>query len=320
MCSLSLLAKELHDAGAGRFGTQEEKFVDIFTGHSVEQMKAIAHAYDVQSGNSLERAVSSEFGGDAEKILQLLLLDPVDIYCRMLKKAMDGMGTNESAICRIIGGNEKETVQQITQRYQAKYNTSLVDYIASELSGDFKSAVVAYICTSDVSGGLEAINRLDPPPAMRPPPAPAEEETKTAPPAAVAAAAPAPVAESLYDEKGIPLKMTGWGTKEGHFFTNWKRRFFVLLSTTNTTTLGYYENELNGDGKDEKGMLNLRNYSVTVDGVLLHVKGALQDDKDLKINVENASDRDKWVQMLNTHIDYRKQRDEKQRAAQLKGM
>lgn len=157
-------ARELYAAGAAHIGTNEDKFIDIFTSHSVEQLNEIALAYELQFDCSLEKAISSEFSGDARDILLLLLLSPVDIYCRALKKASIGqVGTDEEAVCRIIGGSEKELVWEIAQTYLAKYNRSLVEDLRGELSGDFRSAVLTYICTSYPGGGIAMLNQVDPP-------------------------------------------------------------------------------------------------------------------------------------------------------------
>ena len=161
------VARELYDAGTGQFGTEEEKFIDILTSHSVEQLKEVARAYETQFDSSLEKAIASEFSGDIKEVLQMLLLSPVEIYCRKLKLATVGqLGTDEDCVCRIIGGNEKETVFHIADKYFSKYNRSLVEDLKGELSGDFRSAVLTYICTSHPSGGMEALNLADPPPRL----------------------------------------------------------------------------------------------------------------------------------------------------------
>jgi annexin A7/11 len=158
----------LYSAGSSRFGTNEEKFIEIFTSHSVDQLNEIALAYELQFDCSLEKAISSEFSGDAKDVLLLLMLSPVEIFCRALKKASVGqVGTDEDALCRIIGGTEKDSVWEIAQTYMAKYGRSLVEDLKSELSGDFRSAVLTYICTSHPGGGVALLNQLDPPQTSR---------------------------------------------------------------------------------------------------------------------------------------------------------
>jgi hypothetical protein len=69
------------------------------------------------------------------------------------------MGTDEDTINRIIGGNEKETVNSIASRYQQKYDKSLVNVLQSELSGDYRSAVITYLTVNDATEGVEAMKR-----------------------------------------------------------------------------------------------------------------------------------------------------------------
>lgn len=142
--------------------------MEILTGHSVEQLLEVSKAYEMQFECSLEKAIASEFSGDAKEVLQLLLLSPVDIYCRKLQKGTVGrLGTDEWTINRIIGGNDKETVHLIASQYFSKYSRSLVEDLRGELSGDYRSAVLTYICTSHPDGGLDLLNSVDPPPALK---------------------------------------------------------------------------------------------------------------------------------------------------------
>lgn len=82
--------------------------------------------------------------------------DPIDNYCRALKEnTVDKLGTDETTVCRILGGNEKDVLQLISRRYQQIFDRNLVADIEAELSGDFADAVVQYISSTDITGGAE---------------------------------------------------------------------------------------------------------------------------------------------------------------------
>lgn len=150
------VAATLYESGAGRFGTDEATIVDLFTSHSLEQMKEVSAAYEAAHGTSLVAAVNSEFSGNLKNALLGLLTDPLDTFCRSLKSAGSGMfGTNEQLINRVIGGNDKRTVKKIAARYFEKYDLDLASEMAKELSGGYKKAVTAFITHEDPTKGVE---------------------------------------------------------------------------------------------------------------------------------------------------------------------
>ena len=149
------IATRLYEAGAARLGTNEKVFVQYFTACSLPQLQQVAAAYETKYRCSLEAAVKSEFSGDVEDCLLFLMNDPIDIYCRRLKKAMKGLGTDERTINRIIGGNDKRTTKAIAARYLLKYNTDLCVELKKEISGDYLNAVITYITSTDLTDGAE---------------------------------------------------------------------------------------------------------------------------------------------------------------------
>lgn len=44
---------------------------------------------------------------------------------------------SQDAVCRILGGNDKSTCRAIAERFEAKYDQSLVDALKKELRGDW---------------------------------------------------------------------------------------------------------------------------------------------------------------------------------------
>jgi hypothetical protein len=146
----------LYEAGAAKMGTEEDVFVEIFTGHTQAQMKEIATIYDAKFNASLESAVSSEFSGKVCVALLALLLDPVDFFCRNIKDAMVGAGTDEATINRTIGGQDKSTAAEIAARWTAKYDSDLCKELEKEISGDYLKAVQTYLTAPDPTGGIEA--------------------------------------------------------------------------------------------------------------------------------------------------------------------
>ena len=129
--------------------------IDILVDHNLAEVKMIAQAYEARYNKSMEKAIKDKFSGHLETAMLAMLYDPIDFYCRRIKEAMKGIGTDEGVINRILGGNTKQVVHQIAERFFEKYDKPLVKALQGELSGDYLKAVVASVRTSDYTGSYD---------------------------------------------------------------------------------------------------------------------------------------------------------------------
>ncbi|KAL2478235.1 Annexin D3 [Forsythia ovata] len=65
--------------------------------------------------------------------------------CEKLMKAFKGLGTDENAIIWVLGHRNASQRKKIRETFQQIYNKSLIDYLYSELSGDFRNAVILWV-------------------------------------------------------------------------------------------------------------------------------------------------------------------------------
>ncbi|KAL5578082.1 hypothetical protein UlMin_019781 [Ulmus minor] len=72
-------------------------------------------------------------------------LPPPTEDAERLKQAFDGLGTDEKAIIWILGHRNASQRRKIRDTYKQLYNESLVDHLYSELSGDFRHAVILWM-------------------------------------------------------------------------------------------------------------------------------------------------------------------------------
>ena len=123
-------AEALYEAGEGkRFGTDEDVFVEILSKASVEQADLIQAAYERNHDKSLKAAIESEMKGDLEFAMLMRLESRIDAQCTLLKRGMKGMGTDEGAIARIVGGSTKAEAAALHERYDEKYGANLIGEI-----------------------------------------------------------------------------------------------------------------------------------------------------------------------------------------------
>jgi len=134
-------AQALFDAGEGKWGTDESVFNKIFTLRSPMELLSINQHYQDISGTTLLDAIDTEFSGDMHKLLKAVLYSlilPSQYYATRIKKAVEGWGTNDSLLVRLIVSREEKDMAAIRNAYQNMYGEDLLKVIADETSGDYK--------------------------------------------------------------------------------------------------------------------------------------------------------------------------------------
>ncbi|ELW49090.1 Annexin A13 [Tupaia chinensis] len=141
-------AKDLYDAGEGRWGTDELAFNEVLAKRSLKQLRATFQAYQILIGKDMEEAIEEETSGDLQKAYLTLVRcarDREGYFADRLYKSMKGAGTDEETLIRIIVTRAEVDLQGIKAKFQEKYQKSLSDMIRSDTSGDFQKLLVALL-------------------------------------------------------------------------------------------------------------------------------------------------------------------------------
>lgn len=141
-------AKSLYKAGEKSFGTDEDKFIKIFSERSRAHLSAVSHVYKHAHGNSLKEAIKKETSGNFEHGLLTILLcaeNPGFYFAKVLRKAMKGMGTDDSTLIRVIVSRAEIDMQYIKAEYYKKYKKTLNKAVHSETSGSYKDFLLSLL-------------------------------------------------------------------------------------------------------------------------------------------------------------------------------
>nr|CAD1825290.1 unnamed protein product [Ananas comosus var. bracteatus] len=141
-------AKDLYKAGEKRLGTDEKTFINIFTQRSWAQLAAIASNYHHAHGRTLQKAVKKETSGHFEFALLTILRcaeNPAKFFAKVLRKAMKGLGTNDTTLIRVVVTRTEIDMQYIKIEYQKKYKKPLSAAIHSETSGHYRNFLLALV-------------------------------------------------------------------------------------------------------------------------------------------------------------------------------
>jgi len=146
-------AQEILDAGEDRWGTDESVFNRIFVLRSYDQLREIFKAYSELSDSSIEEAVGEEMSchlKDAFLTMIHFVQDPLDYYAKALFQAMEGMGTNDLLLQRIILSRCEIDLADIKERFETLYadigKGDLDRWLENDTSGDYER-ILRKMCT-----------------------------------------------------------------------------------------------------------------------------------------------------------------------------
>lgn len=143
-----LQAKQLYDAGEGKMGTDESVFTKILAHASFDQLEYVFEEYKKLTGRTIEQALKAELSGDfydaLSAIVECIQMAP-HFFAKRLFKAMDGLGTDDTTLIRIIVSRSEIDLQNIKDEFEQMYNKTLTSAVKSETSGDYKKALCALI-------------------------------------------------------------------------------------------------------------------------------------------------------------------------------
>ncbi|XP_022764396.1 annexin D3-like [Durio zibethinus] len=105
-------------------------------------MKSFKKLFTSKSKTHIRESSFKIEGMGSLKVLDVI--PPPEEDSEKLKKAFQGLGTDEEGIIEILGHRNASQRKKIRETYQQLYNESLIDALNSELSGDFRKAVILW--------------------------------------------------------------------------------------------------------------------------------------------------------------------------------
>jgi len=143
-------AELLYASGEKKFGTDDDKFIEVLTTRSYSQIGAISNAYEKISNKTLVAAIQSEMHGDFETSCVSIVeysKDPSGFWARKLKAAMKGLGTDDNKLIRIMIARAEVDLASIRNVFGDRYGDgkTLLQWIEGDCSGAYKAALVGLL-------------------------------------------------------------------------------------------------------------------------------------------------------------------------------
>ncbi|KAG5263943.1 hypothetical protein AALO_G00270380 [Alosa alosa] len=141
-------AKDLYSAGEEKFGTDEDKFINILGNRSVEHLRKVFEAYRKVAGCDLEESIKEECTGNLEKVLLAVVkcIKSVPAYlAECVHDSMSRAGTDDRALIRIMVSRSEVDMLDIRAHFKRMYRQSLYTTIQEDTAGDYQKALL-YLC------------------------------------------------------------------------------------------------------------------------------------------------------------------------------
>ncbi len=137
-------AVALREAMKG-IGTDEEPIIQITGNRTVDQRQEIREAYKSAYGRCLLEDVDEELSSDFKRVIHSMYLSPVELDVEEIRKAVEGVGTDEYVLTEVLGSRSNSRLTQIKEMYEERYGESLESRIKEECSKDYRNLIVSLL-------------------------------------------------------------------------------------------------------------------------------------------------------------------------------
>ncbi|XP_019134409.1 annexin A11b [Larimichthys crocea] len=145
-------AQKLYAAGENKVGTDESQFNAILCARSKPHLRAVFHEYQQMCGRDIEKSICREMSGNVEDgmvaVVKCIKNTPA-YFAERLHKAMQGAGTKDTTLIRIMVSRSEVDMLDIRKAYVQAYGKSLYTHISGDTSGDYKKLLLKLCGGSD---------------------------------------------------------------------------------------------------------------------------------------------------------------------------
>lgn len=138
-------AETLFEAAEHPDGIDVSVFIDILTSRNPQQLSKTFQKYALGSDITLPSALDMELKGDIEDCLIDIVKcawNTPAYFAEKLHKAMEGHGTCEQTLIRVLVSRSEKDLKKIVQEYRAMYGVALQDSIVNDTEGHYQTVLL----------------------------------------------------------------------------------------------------------------------------------------------------------------------------------
>ncbi|XP_067083900.1 annexin A3a isoform X2 [Osmerus mordax] len=123
-------------------GTTEETLIDILTHRTNAQRQVICKAYLEDAGKTLVQDVKGDTHGHFEKLLVALATPPALYDCQEVRRAMEGVGTDDSILIEIFSSRSNQQIKVLCDVYLKETERKLTFDLKKETTKEFGTTIL----------------------------------------------------------------------------------------------------------------------------------------------------------------------------------
>ena len=144
------IAKELSEAKEEGWVVNDESsaFYNYIMNSSPKELSAIAREYYRLSGKTIIDGIENNFKGDAKDLLKSILyslVSPSEYFATRIKTAIEGFGTDNKTLIRILITRCEVDMNIIKKYYKQLYKKDMIEDIKNDISGDYQKLMIELI-------------------------------------------------------------------------------------------------------------------------------------------------------------------------------
>ena len=145
-----ILAKELNEAKDDKWNIDNnlDAFYKYIMNSSSKELSLVSREYYKLSGETIFDGINKKFQGDTKELIKAVLyslISPSEYFATRIKKAIEGFGTDNKTLIRILVSRCDLDINNIKQYYKQIYEKDMVEDIKNDISGDYKKILVELI-------------------------------------------------------------------------------------------------------------------------------------------------------------------------------
>ena len=144
------IASQLHEESEQKWSIESEE--DVFYKYvmlsSPQDLSTVAREYYKISGETITDGIEKKFSGDAKELLKTTLyslISPSEYFATRIKKAIEGFGTDNKTLIRILVTRCEVDMNIIKKYYNQIYQKDLIEDVKSDISGDYQKLMIELI-------------------------------------------------------------------------------------------------------------------------------------------------------------------------------
>lgn len=140
-------------------GTDEQAIITVLTSCSCAQRQRIKLDYKTMYGKDLISNLKGELKGKLEEVVLDLMMTHAEFDANQLRKAMKGLGTDESVLIEILCSRTNAEIADIRETYKTLFQRNLEKDVVSETSGHFRRLLVSMVQGARDESGVVDTNK-----------------------------------------------------------------------------------------------------------------------------------------------------------------